>query len=197
VSKFTSAEKSLIKTMGLTIGIVILFSNLDYIYAQQTAVNPYFSVQVPNGWVYRDNHPFLYNNSIVFTPNEFTELLISNMSRLINNGVVVEIAPDPNFPIKNAPLETYVNHSVTFAEKLSPKYENATIGGERAIKVFINGTELAIAHGMPNVTSMISLDYRVMHHDQPYYLDYIANQKNFQKYLPQFEQMLKTFKFAK
>lgn len=154
---------------------------------------------MPNGWVYREN--FIINNSITLTPNEFADFLISpNISALTGldeSVLLAEIAPDPNFPIKNAPLETYVNHSVKFAEGLSPRYENATIGGERAVKVFINGTYLAIAHGMPNVTSMNSLSYRVMHHDQPYYLNYMANAKDYNTYLPYFEQMVKTLKFLK
>jgi hypothetical protein len=139
----------------------------------------------------------------MFTPNGFADFLIEpNMSAfasLDNRAPLVEIAPDPNFPIKNAPLETYMNHSLKFAEGegLSPRYENATIGGERAVKFFINGTYVAMTYGMPNVTDMNSMSYRVMHNDQPYYLDFIANAKDYQKYLPQFEQMVKTFKFAK
>jgi len=39
--------------------------------------------------------------------------------------------------------------------------------------------------------------YLVLHDKVPYYLEYIANTKDFQKYLPQFEQMIKTFKFVK
>jgi hypothetical protein len=37
----------------------------------------------------------------------------------------------------------------------------------------------------------------VLHDKDPYYLEYIANTKDFQKYLPQFEQMLKIFILVK
>jgi hypothetical protein len=33
--------------------------------------------------------------------------------------------------------------------------------------------------------------------NNPYYVGYMANVKDYQKYLPQFEQMVKTFKFVK
>ena len=142
----------------------------------------------------------------------------------------MELAPEVYFPIKNAPVELYAKHVLRLPDPLTPTYENATIGGERAvkvyinftelvdkaIKVYINSTELALATGTPNVTSSInstelalatglpsaligrnSIFYFVMHDDQPYYLNYIANAKDFEKYLPEFEQMLKTFKFTK
>ena len=45
-----------------------------------------------------------------------------------------------------------------------------------------------------NVIYLVNL---VLHDKDPYYLEYIANTKDFQKYLPQFEQMLKTFILVK
>ena len=40
-------------------------------------------------------------------------------------------------------------------------------------------------------------EYYVFHDGIPYRLEYYASVKDFEKYLPQFEQMVKTFKFAK
>jgi hypothetical protein len=45
-----------------------------------------------------------------------------------------------------------------------------------------------------NVIYLVNL---VLHDKDPYYLEYIANTKDFQKYLPQFEQMLKIFILVK
>ena len=36
-----------------------------------------------------------------------------------------------------------------------------------------------------------------MHDKEPYYLAYMGNVKDFEKYLPEFEQIIKTFKFVK
>jgi len=41
------------------------------------------------------------------------------------------------------------------------------------------------------------VDYYILHDGNPYKLQYFANVKYFQKYLPQFEQMVQSFKFAK
>ena len=154
---------------------------------------------MPNGWVYRENIPNDVN--IVLTPNEFVDLIMDNASityGLNEGGVVAELAPDCNFPIKNAPLETYVKHTLRFPNTSALTYENATIGGERAIKVYVNGLDLASTSVMPNITSSVNtISYFVMHDDQPYYLGYVANTKDNQKYLPQFEQMAKSFKFTK
>lgn len=38
---------------------------------------------------------------------------------------------------------------------------------------------------------------QTMHGNQPYYIEYMANEKDYQKYLPQFEQIVKSFKFTK
>jgi hypothetical protein len=181
----------------LTIAIVLSFSisNVNAIVVNNTD----FSIDVTNGWVYREN--ILNDNNILLTPNEFADLITDNASityGLNEGGVVAELASDRNFPIKNAPLETYVKRTLRFANTSALTYENATIGGERAIKVYINGTDLASTSVMPNITSSVNtISYYVMHHDQPYYLSYVANTKDYQKYLPQFEQMVKTFKFVK
>jgi len=45
-----------------------------------------------------------------------------------------------------------------------------------------------------NVIYLVNL---VLHDKDPYCLEYIANTKDFQKYLPQFEQMLKIFILVK
>ena len=187
----------------LTIGvaIVFLFSTLDGIYGQKNVVSPYFSVEVPNGWVYREN--FGNNDHILLAPNEFADLLIADnvsasLSDLRYGGFMVELAPDFNFPIKNPPLDTYVK-LILNRDGFSPsRYENATIGGERAIKIYSNRSDLGNPNEMPDVTNSLNgLGYYVIHHDNPYYLNYIANAKDYQKYLPQFEQMVKTFKFVK
>lgn len=182
------------------IGILFLFLPVACTYAQQNAVSSFFSVQVPNGWTYREN--FLANNSIIFTPNEFAVLLIpdnasASLLDVIQSGILLELGIDEDFHAKNASLQKYVKHFSSFAENYDLKYENATVGGERAIKLFINGTDVGKTSPMKNVTSSInSVSYLVMHHDEPYYLYFIANANDYNKYLPYFEQIVRTFRFA-
>jgi hypothetical protein len=173
---------------------------IAHINAQQTAISPYYSVQVPNGWIYREN--FLTNDSIILIPNEFADLLIpdnasASLLNVIQQGILVELGLVDDFHSKNASLEKYVKQ-LGFFQDFEPKYENATTGGERAIKVFINGSDVGKYSPMKNVTGSInSISYLVLHHDKAYYLYYIANGNDYNKYLTYFEQIIKTFKFLK
>lgn len=48
-----------------------------------------------------------------------------------------------------------------------------------------------------NLANVEVVDYYVVHNGKPYFIQYVANVKDYQKYLPQFEQMVNTFKFVK
>jgi len=190
----TGKSSLLLILLGITVVLSLSLSNVNAV----TVNNTDFSIEVPNGWVYREN--FLNDNNTILTPNEFADFLITyNLSSLLDlqhGGIMVELSPDLTFPIKNAPVEIYVKHALKFARGLAPTSENATIGGERAIKVFINSTDLT--KSLANVTvSLVTISYYVMHDDQPYFLNYMANAKDYQKYLAQFEQMVKSFKFTR
>lgn len=138
--------------------------------------NMYLSGRAPSRWAYRAD--FLVNNSIILTPNEFSNFLVADdpstsLLNLIEQGVLVEIGLDNSYHL-----------------------ENATIGGESAIKVFINGTDTGKYSPRKNVTGSInSINYFVIHYDEAYYLYYIANVNDYFRYLPYFEQIIKTFKF--
>jgi hypothetical protein len=202
-----SLDLVLILTISMTVVILLLLLNSE-VYAV-TANTTDFLIQVPSSWVYRENFR-LYkelDNNIILTPNDFADkLLPDNVYNFdVMNGTFAELAADHTFPIKNAPLEMYLKHATRFSARLPLRYENATVGGEKAIKVFMNSTDLVNAIKLTNksadlsaVPTLITLSYFVIHNDQPYYLNYQSNAtKDYQKYLPEFEQMVKTFKFAK
>ena len=182
--------------LAIAFTLMLSISNVNAIVVNNTD----FSIEVPDGWVYREN--ILFDSTLVLTPKEFANVLIMEDSLkvpdILQGGIIVVLARDPSFPIKNAPLETYVQHVLRSLDTVTPKHVNATIGGERAIKVFINGTDLIRNTDNPNITSRINVvSYIVLHNDQPYYLHYMANTNDYKKYLPEFEQIVKTFKFAK
>lgn len=151
----------------------------------------------------------------MLTPNEFADMLITdNASAMIDSfqsKVIVELAPAVNFPIKNASVELYANYELKkITLPFAHKSENSSIGGERAIKVYTIGTELAngtkignmTVSAKPNVTINVnsivpnSVSYYVVHNDQPYYLQYMSNDiRKYQEYLPQFEQMVRHWGF--
>ena len=69
--------------------------------------------------------------------------------------------------------------------------QDTIVSNEKASSIEGNGINKTMNK---NVIYLANL---VLHDEDPYYLEYIANKKNFQKYLPQFEQMLKTFILVK
>lgn len=88
-----------ISIVGIMIALTLSVSNIHAV----TVNNTDFSIEVPNGWVYRED--FLFDNGILLTPNEFADLLITNNASapaldVLHGGSMAELAPDPRFPIK-------------------------------------------------------------------------------------------------
>lgn len=70
-------------------------------------------------------------------------------------------------------------------------WKDTIVSNEKASSIEGNGINKTMNK---NVIYLANL---VLHDKDPYYLEYNANTKDFQKYLPQFEQMLKTFILVK
>jgi hypothetical protein len=191
-----------IRKTTLQAGIIILSLYINsYANAQEDVVTPYFSVLAPNGWVYKEN--FLSDSNIILTTNEFADTLNTNKAAqslldLVQRGVLLELGMDEGFRADNASLERYVKYFLNNANESDVILQNATIGGEGAIRIFINGTEIAKTSPMKNVTGSInSISYLFLHRGEPYYIYYIANENRFNTYLSHFEQIAKTFRFLK
>jgi hypothetical protein len=67
--------------------------------------------------------------------------------------------------------------------------ENGTIDNEAAVRI--------LGDGINSFSRIKFVQYLVWHDNKPHVLAYMANVKDYEKYLPQFEQMVKTFKFTK
>ena len=73
----------------------------------------------------------------------------------------------------------------------SKSRQDTIVSNEKASSIEGNGINKTMNK---NVIYLVNLG---LHDKDPYYLEYIANTKDFQKYLPQFEQMLKIFILVK
>ena len=73
----------------------------------------------------------------------------------------------------------------------SKSRQDTIVSNEKASSIEGNGINKTMNK---NVIYLVNF---VLHDKDPYYLEYIANTKDFQKYLPQFEQMLKIFILVK
>jgi PsbP-like protein len=186
---------------ALSIFGFILSSSFLSVFAGGTdrVGNLYFSANIPDNWIYIEARTsstqnllgFAQSNLIVSTPKEFSEILF-NLSqplggKINEGGLYSVIMQDSDYQIKNAPLDLYAKYRIDQQPGIRViSKENVTIDSESAIKIYsyvFNSTR--------------TIQYVLMHDNEPYLLVYAANGKDFEKYLPEFEQIVKSFKFTK
>lgn len=190
---------SLFLTTLLSISIsavaVLLTSSDSNVYA--IVVNKtFFSVNVSNNWAYASTQmPNREGSGMILIPTEFSDILTKGnreVEKIFQNLSVYSLMiVDMSYPFRNVPLDTYVQYRTnTSSDDRTWRGQNTTIDGEKALKVYGNVIDNS------SITDEV-VGYYVFHDGAPYWLEYYATEKDFQKYLPQFEQMVKTFKFAK
>jgi hypothetical protein len=175
-----------IVTLGLIVGLISMAYG-QTVDNQTTVKNSYFSIDVPDNWTYTEG---LYGMSL--TPKEFGTILFNGTTplseKLQEKGAYVAFRNDWDYQIKNSGLDLYVKYKIDTQDGMKVMtQENATIDGEPAVKINGDGVDL--------LSGINSVQYVSMHNKEPYFLLYMANAKDFQKYLPEFEQIVKTFKF--
>jgi hypothetical protein len=164
--------------------------------------NNYFSINIPDSWTYTEYSSTGMSqllgrgvNEIHLTPSEFSDILLTRgdfrnaIEKLQDEDSLYAIfAQDTNYPIKNAPLESYVKYKIDLLgiqNITSQQY--TTVGKEKAVRIDANESDF-----FGNTKTAL---YFFMHDKQPYQIIYLANAKNNEKYLPEFEQIVKSFKF--
>jgi len=197
-------ENSMKSLAVVPIAIFALSLVVPVVHGQEKVENPYFSIKVPNRWAYTEYSSTGMSqllgrgpvNEIHLTPSEFSDILLTGgdfrnaIEKLQDEDSLYAIfAQDTNYPIKNAPLESYVKYKV---DKLGiqniTSQQYTTVGKEKAVRIdanesaFFGNTKIAL--------------YFFMHDNQPYQILYLANAKNNEKHLPEFEQMVKSFRFV-
>jgi len=168
--------------VSVIIGVIGL---VQYAHGQTTTttVNTTdFSIDIPNNWSYKQDlalQPHL-------VPIKFASFLIDlteDVDKLIKNeGAYAFFYQDWLYAIKNAPFDVYLESKIHDTPR-----QNLTIDNEPAVRISVDGIDSF------NGTKMVQ--YLVWHDKKPYALQYMANVKDFEKYLPEFEQIVKTFKF--
>jgi hypothetical protein len=169
--------------------------------------NTYFSIIIPNNWTYAEHSKMAMSmgeshsngsvNLVALAPADFAKALVVNENKdspygkMFNGGAYSTLRLDTDYPNKNSTLDHYAKYrinSIIPGINLTSQ-QNTIVGNEKAIRIDGNG--------LNKLKNLNYVAYLVLHDKVPYYLEYIANTKDFQKYLPQFEQMIKTFKFVK
>lgn len=130
-------------------------------------------------------------DSIILTPNEFSEILFNLSQPLggkIHAGVVYSvIMHDSDYQIKNALLDLYAKYKIDQQQGIRViSKEIVTIDNEPAIRIYSSV-----------FNTIITIQYVVMHDNEPYTFVLAANTKDFKKYSPHFELMVNMLKFTK
>lgn len=178
---FVAIAVMLVAVAALSLSI----SNVNAIVVNNTD----FSIDIPDNWAYRQD----ILSVVALTPNEFGVLLVNHSKplneKMKDEGAFASFEQEMNFPIKNAGFEVYIKYKIDRQDGMNvTSKENVTLDNEAAVK--IDGD------GIKSFTGIKFAEYMLMHNEQPYFIAYMANVKDFEKYLPEFEQIVKSFKFV-
>ena len=174
----------------VAIAVMLVASSLSISSVNATVVNNTdFSIDIPDNWAYEQG-----NFSVVaLTPNEFGILLV-NHSKPLNEtmkdeGAFASFEQERNFPIKNAGFDAYVQYKIDRQDGMNvTSRQNVTLDNEAAVKI--------LGDGIKSFSGTKFAEYMLMHNEQPYFIAYMANAKDFEKYLPEFEEIVKSLKFV-
>jgi hypothetical protein len=176
-----------ISILAVVIAISISISNVN---ALSKVSNANFSIDVPDNWSYGQDKL----SQPALAPRDFAAFLVNHTEplneKMKNGGAFASFKQDSSYAIKNAPFDVYVRDKIEQQDgmKVTSK-ENGTIDGQAAVRI--------LGDGINSFSGIKFVQYFVTHDNKPYLLAYMANVKDYEKYLPQFEQMIKTFKFTK
>jgi hypothetical protein len=158
-----------------------------------------FSIEVPDSWAYTETpEPPMENllgvssySSVVLVPAKFAELLIQDKGDIEtgNGTVAIVFAEDSDYTVQNAPPDLYVKFRMNKDHSLNvTSQQDTTVGKEKAVRIEGNQNDIS--------GNVRLLEYLISHNDEPYIIRYIASTNDFERYLPDFELMVKSFMFV-
>lgn len=169
------------------LAVVALFSipNVSAIVVNNTD----FSIDIPDNWTYEQG----IFSGIALTPTKFGVLLVNHSEplseKIKDEGAFASFTKDRNFPIKNAGFDVYVKYKINIQDGMNvTSKENVTLDDEAAVKIQ--------GDGITSFSGIKFVEYMFMNNEQPYLIGYMANVKDFKKYLLEFEKIVKSFKFV-
>ena len=182
-----------------TTTILSLLFLLQSAYSAEKFKGLPFSIEVPDSWSYTETpEPPIEHvlgvssySSVVLVPAKFAELLIQDKGDIgMGNGTAaIVFAEDSDYTVKNAPLDLYVKFRMNKDDILNiTSQQDTTVGKEKAVR--IEGSKNDISGNVR------LLEYLIVHNDEPYIIRYIASTNDFERYLPDFELMVRSFMFG-
>ena len=200
VKSFRFADSNMSLTLLVSPTILLMFSLplLQGSYAAESFKGLPFSVEIPDTWAYTETpEPPIEHvlgvtsyTSVILVPVQFAELLIQEKHDIVigNGSAAIVFAKASDYSVKNAPLDLYVKYRMNEDDSLNLiSRQDTIVGKEKAVRI----------DGSKNDTSgnIKLLEYLLLHNNEPYVIRYIAGVNEFERYLPEFELMVKSFTF--
>jgi hypothetical protein len=191
--------KNMYLTLIATTTILSILFLLQSAYSAEKFKGLPFSIEIPDSWTYTETpEPPMEHllgvssySSVVLVPAKFAELLIQDKGDIgMGNGTgAIVFAEDSDYTVKNAPPDLYVKFRMNKDDSLNvTSRQDTTVGKEKAVR--IEGSKNDISGNVR------LLEYLIVHNDEPYIIRYIASTNDFERYLPDFELMVKSFMFG-
>jgi hypothetical protein len=158
----------------------------------------YFSIKPLESWIYNE-----YSNSAMadwmgFGPSNAIKLWPSELDGTDSNAtsLIAQFTQDESYTLKNAPLSKYAKYIIGEYSNgnFSIISNNTTIDGEQTIKLIgeiMDKPDLQTKQFVGWKTLM----YLTQKNNNAYSFSVFGDPKSFDKYLPEFEQMIKTIKW--
>jgi len=186
-------------TLIATTTILSILFLLQSAYSAEKFKGLPFSIEIPDSWTYTETpEPPMEHllgvssySSVVLVPAKFAELLIQDKGDIgMGNGTgAIVFAEDSDYTVKNAPPDLYVKFRMNKDDSLNvTSRQDTTVGKEKAVR--IEGSKNDISGNVR------LLEYLIVHNDEPYIIRYIASTNDFERYLPDFELMVRSFMFG-
>jgi len=191
----------LLLTVTLLVSLASLLTSVTSVYGHEKVENPYFSLKVPHAWRYAEHSntemASLFgigpSNQIIIVPSQFDNILFNSnkdgtliYEKIYDSGAFSQFTQDNDYYIKNAPLTTYIKYLASKYPYLNiTSQQDSIVGKEKAVKI----------EGSDNSGTIKLVIYLILHDKEAYNLDYVANVNDFDKYLSEFEEMIKSFRF--
>ncbi len=182
-----------------TTTILLLLFLIQSVYSVEKFRGLPFSIEVPDSWTYTETpEPPIEHllgvssySSVVLVPAKFAELLIQDKGDIgMGNGTAaIVFAEDSDYTVKNAPPDLYVKFRMNKDDSLNvTSRQDTTVGKEKAVRI----------ESSKNDTSgnIKLLEYLIIHNNESYIIRYITSINDFERYLPDFELMVKSFMFG-
>lgn len=172
----------------MLVAVAALSLSISNVYAI-VVNNTDFSIDIPDNWAYEQG----IISVVALTPNEFGVFLVNHSKplseKMKDEGAFASFEQEMNFPIKNAGFDVYVKYKIDRQDGMNVTSKmNVTLDNEAAVEIH--------GDGIKSFSGIKFVEYMLMHNEQPYFIAYMANVKDFEKYLPEFNQIVKSFKFV-